>query len=105
MLNTSLNFSFNYPDMLKTTTTAVEKGYLLPLSEDCILGSGIQIIEDEVSYFLKLSVDCKSGFFLNCNPQVHGGEAGKGNWGREKKEKTPASRAYESARCLLINCD
>ena len=48
-----------------------------------------------MTYFLKLSVACKAGvFFLNCNPEVHGGGAGKGNWGREKKEKKPASRAY-----------
>ena len=48
-----------------------------------------------MTYFLKLSVACKAGvFFLNCNPEVHGGGAGKGNWGREKKEKKPASRGY-----------
>ena len=59
-----------------------------------------------MTYFLKLSVACKAGvFFLNCNPEVHGGGAGKGNWGREKKEKMPASRAYEAAKCPLINCD
>ena len=77
MLNTSLNFSFNYPDMLKTTTTAVEKGYLLPLSEDCILGSGIQIIQDQVTYFLKLSVACKAGVFFKLQP--------RGTWKRSRQ--------------------
>ena len=92
MLNTSLNFSFNYPDMLKTTTTAVEKGYLLPLSEDCILGSGIQIIEDEVSYFLKLSVDCKAGFFFQIATHRYTEEkqARGTGVGRKRKKRLPA---------------
>ena len=37
MLNTSLNFSFNSPDML-TTTTTVKKGYLLTSVTGLFLG-------------------------------------------------------------------
>ena len=105
MLNTSLNFSFNSPDML-TTTTAVEKGYLLTSVTGLYLGLRYTNHSGRGDIFFKVIRSLQSRcFFLNCNPEVHGGEAGKGNWGKEKKEKTPASRAYESAKCPLINCD
>ena len=92
MLNTLLNFSFNSPDML-TTTTAVEKGYLLTSVTGLYLALRyIQIIEDEVTYFLKLSIACKAGVFFKIATQRYMEEeqARGTRVGRKMKKHLPA---------------
>lgn len=57
-----------------------------------------------MTYFLKLFVACRAGIlFEKCDPEVHGGGAEARGRGREKKEKTPASRAFETAKRLAPN--
>ena len=93
LINTLLNFSFNSPDML-TTTTAVEKGYLLTSVTGLYLAlKYIQIIEDEVTYFLKLSVACKAGVFFKfiVTQRYMEEEQARGTGvGRKRKKSLPA---------------
>ena len=95
MLNTLLNFSFNSLDVL-TTTTAVEKGYLLT----CVTGLYLGLRYTKVTSSLQ-----SRRFFKIATQRYMEEEQERGTEVARKRKKTPASRPYESAKCPLSNCD